>query len=280
MSNNLLYNPNFDLPLITTNDYKYYPNLTAEEIADFYWTVGTNNNISLQNGTTPFGYASPSLLNLTQAISFQYESSISQTITIFDLVTYQLRFNYVCRASYTINPLNVYINDVLVYNVSVYTTSWNEIIIDYTPTEFGNLTIKFETINDGIDRGICFTKIRFYQKPTDDGGGGAPMPTSKMVTYNSLKNTNIYGYLNVNDYIVNGVTTQGIIRCPKLFINSYDINNVLYTATIRASSSIFTQTLNYNYSTIPTYTTNNLGFITTLNYTGGTSIAANAYMLI
>ena len=102
MSTNLLYNPNFDLPLITTNDYKYYPDLTAEEKTNFYWTVGTNNNISLQNGTTAFGYASPSLLNVTQAISFQYESSISQTITIFDLVTYQLRFNYVCRPSYTI----------------------------------------------------------------------------------------------------------------------------------------------------------------------------------
>ena len=302
MSTNLLYNPNFDLPLITTNDYKYYPNLTEEEQTSFYWTVGTNNYISLQNGTSIFNFASPSLLNLNQAISFQYDSDISQTVTIFDLVTYQLKFNYVCRPAYTIIPLNVYFNDVLTYTVTTYTTSWSEVVIDYLPSEFGNLTIKFATISDGYDKSMCFTNIKFYIKPTT-GGGGAPVGTSKLVTYNSLKNTNIYGYLNVNDYVNGGSVTEGIIRCPKLILNKVDINNTLYTGNVRASSNIFlnnvnlsttfttgtlntttlntttlnTNIINYNYSTIPTFTTNNLGFITTLNYTGSSSIAAQGF---
>ena len=302
MSTNLLYNPNFDLPLITTNDYKYYPNLTEEEQTSFYWTVGTNNYISLQNGTSIFNFASPSLINRNQAISFQYDSDISQTVTIFDLVTYQLKFNYVCRPAYTIIPLNVYFNDVLTYTVTTYTVDWSEVVIDYLPSEFGNLTIKFATISDGNDRSMCFTNIKFYIKPTT-GGGGAPVGTSKLVTYNSLKNTNIYGYLNVNDYVNGGSVTEGIIRCPKLILNKTDINNTLYTGTVRASSNIFlnnvnlsttfttgtlntttlntttlnTNIINYNYSTIPTFTTNNLGFITTLNYTGSASIAANGF---
>ena len=336
MSTNLLYNPNFDLPLITTNDYKYYPNLTEEEQTSFYWTVGTNNYISLQNGTSIFNFASPSLLNLNQAISFQYDSDISQTVTIFDLVTYQLKFNYVCRPAYTIIPLNVYFNDVLTYTVTTYTTSWSEVVIDYLPSEFGNLTIKFATISDGYDKSMCFTNIKFYIKPTT-GGGGAPVGTSKLVTYNSLKNTNIYGYLNVNDYVNGGSVTEGIIRCPKLILNKTDINNTLYTGNVRASSNIFlnninisttfttgtlntttlnlngvnigqslttntlntttlnlngvnigqsltTDAINFNYpftsSILPTLSFTNLGYKYTLNYTGSTSIAANAYAVL
>ena len=313
MSTNLLYNPNFDLPLITTNDYKYYPNLTEEEQTSFYWIVGINNYISLQNGISAFNFASPSLLNLNQAISFQYDSEISQTVTIFDLVTYQLKFNYCCRPEYTITPLNIYFNDVLTYTVTTYTLDWSEVVIDYLPSEFGNLTIKFATISDGIDRSMCFTNIKFYIKPTT-GGGGAPVPTTKSVTYNSLKNTNIYGYLNVNDYVIGGSVTEGIIRCPKLILNKTDINNTLYTVNVRASSAVFinnvnlsttfttgtlntttlnlngvnigqtfttvtlnTNIINYNYSTIPTFTSTNLGFINTLNYTGSASIAANGF---
>ena len=314
MSTNLLYNPNFDLPLIATNDYKYYPNLTEEEQTNFYWTVGTNNYISLQNGTSIFNFASPSLLNLNQAISFQYDSDISQTVTIFDLVTYQLKFNYVCRPAYTIIPLNVYFNDVLTYTVTTYTTSWSEVVIDYLPSEFGNLTIKFATISDGYDKSMCFTNIKFYIKPTT-GGGGAPVGGSKNVTYNSLKNTNIYGYLNVNDYVNGGSVTEGIIRCPKLILNKVDINNTLYTGNVRASSNIFlnnvnlsttfttgtlntttlnattlnlnsitTNSINFNYpftsSILPTLSFTNLGYKYTLNYTGSTSIAANAYAVL
>jgi len=300
MSTNLLYNPNFDLPLITTN---------------FYSSSVNYNNIVILNGTNDYNYTSPSLINCTQALSLQNTSDISQTVTIFDLVTYQLKFNYVGRPNpnnfFVFNPLDVFINGVLVYTVSSYVTTWSEITIDYTPTDFGSCIIQFNTYDNGLgqDQNICLTNIKFYQKPTT-GGGGAPLPTSKMVTYNSLKNTNIYGYLNVNDYILNGVTIAGVIRTPKIFVNSYDINNVLYTATIRASSNIFlnnvniatsfsTQTLNlngvntstsfttetlnsnlinYNYLTIPTYTTNNLGFITTLNYTGGAAIGATTYV--
>ena len=103
---------------------------------------------------------------------FQGNSTIYQTVTIFDVVTYQLRFNYVCRPAYTIIPLNVYFNDVLTYTVTTYTLDWSEVIIDYLPSEFGNLTIKFATISDGYDKSMCFTNIKFYIKPTTGGGGG------------------------------------------------------------------------------------------------------------
>lgn len=321
MSSNLLYNSNFDLPLITTNTYKLYTDLTPAEITSFYWSSVNYNNIVILNGTNDYNYTSPSLINCTQALSLQNTSDIFQTVTIFDLVTYQLKFNYVGRPNpnnfFVFNPLDVFINGVLVYTVSSYVTTWSEITIDYTPTDFGSCIIQFNTYDNGLgqDQNICLTNIKFYQKPTT-GGVGGPTATSKMVTYNSLKNTNIYGYLNVNDYIVNGVTTAGVIRTPKIFVNNYDINNVLYTATIRASSNIFlnnvniatsfsTQTLNLNgvntstsfttgalttnsinfdyvftTSLVPTLTFTNLGYKYTLNYTGSTSIAANAYVVL
>jgi len=272
MSTNLLYNANFALPLITTNDYKYYTNFTAEEITNFYWTVGTNNYISLQNGISAFNYASPSLLNLVQAISFQYDSVISQTVTIFDLVPYQLRFNYVCRAAYTINPLNIYFNDVLAYSVSTYSSTWSEVIIDYTPSDFGNLTIKFETISDGQDRAICFTNIKFFQKTTT-GGGGAPGTTSKIVTYNSLKNTNIYGYLNVNDLNVNGGVIGGLLRTPKILLGNIDTAISFTTALLNINR------INFNYSTIPGNNINQLGHLSTSTYVGS-SVGANVYATI
>ena len=129
--------------------------------------------------------------------------------------------------------------------------------------------------------------------------------------------------MNVSDYVFNGTTIAGIIRCPKIIVNNVDINSILYTGTIRASANIFlnnvnlsttfttntlnttalnvngvhlnqslttttntttlnattinTNIINYNYSTIPTYISTNLGSITILNYTGSTSIGANAF---
>ena len=164
MSTNLLYNPKFDLPLINTNTFERYATFTPAQISALYWLVVDNNSVTLQNGVTAYDFPSPSLINNTQAICFQYAASISQTVTIFDLVTYQLRFNYVCRPSpYLINPLNIYFNDVLAYTASTYSSTWSEVIIDYTPSDFGNLTIKFETIDDPIDKAICFTNIKFLR---------------------------------------------------------------------------------------------------------------------
>ena len=225
MSTNLLYNPNFDLPLITTDSFKPYSDFTSSEITAFYWSSVNNNNIVILNGVNAYEYPSPSLLNCTQAISLQNTSDISQTVTIFDLVTYQLNFNYVGRPNpnnyFVFNPVDVFINGVLIYTVSTYTTTWSEITIDYTPTDFGSCVIQFKTYynEQGEDQNICLTNIKFYQKPTT-GGGGAPVGGSKNVTYNSLKNTNIYGYLNVNDYVNGGSVTEGIIRCPKLILNT------------------------------------------------------------
>jgi hypothetical protein len=116
MSTNLLYNPNFDLPLITTDSFKLYTDFTAAEITAFYWSSVNYNNVSILNGVNAYDYPSPSLLNCTQAISLQNTSDISQTVTIFDLVTYQLNFNYVGRPNpnnfFVFNPVDVFINGV------------------------------------------------------------------------------------------------------------------------------------------------------------------------
>ena len=279
MSTNLLYNPKFDLPLINTNTFKLYPNFTTADITALYWSSVNYNNIAILNGVNAYGYPSPSLLNCTQAISLQSTSDISQTVTIFDLVTYQLKFNYVGRPNpnnyFVFNPVDVFINDVLVYTVSTYTTSWTEITIDYTPTDFGSCVIQFKTYDNGQgqDQNVCLTNINFFQKNTTEGGG-APGGTSKMVTYNSLKNTNIYGYLNVNDLNVNGGVIGGLLRTPKILLGGID------TATKFTTALISTNRINFNYETIPGNNVDQLGHLATYNFAGGSSVAANIYATI
>ena len=131
MSINLLYNPNFDLPSITTDSFKLYTDFTAAEITAFYWSSVNYNNITMLNGVNAYDYPSPSLLNCTQAISLQNTSDISQTVTIFDLVEYQLKFNYVGRPNpnnyFVFNPVDVFINDELIYTVYIY----NDLVRNY-----------------------------------------------------------------------------------------------------------------------------------------------------
>ena len=146
---NLLTNGNFSQPAITTNTYKYYSsNMTEEEKNQLYWIVENSSNntmISLQNGVTTFGYANPSSISVSQFISFQFYSSIQQSVNVTVPGEYRLRFNYTCRPEYLINPLKVYINDELIYVLKNYITTWSVCTMVYNVPKAGTYTIKFLT---------------------------------------------------------------------------------------------------------------------------------------
>ena len=66
----LINNGNFSTPSIGTNSYMYYSSLSSSQYTSFVWTC-QNVNLSLQNGSTVFGYPNP--LSLTVSTS-QYVS--------------------------------------------------------------------------------------------------------------------------------------------------------------------------------------------------------------
>ena len=145
---NLLTNGNFSQPTLTTNSYKYYypSGMTEEEQTSLYWTVDNSNfntYIALQNGVTAFGYANPSTISESQFISFQYYSSIEQSVNVTIPGDHILRFNYTCRPAYLINPLKIYINDELIYVLKRYITTWSIFSIAYNAPTTGTYTIKF-----------------------------------------------------------------------------------------------------------------------------------------
>ena len=154
---NLLTNGNFSQPTLTTNTFKYYSsNMTEEEKTSLYWTVENSSNntmISLQNGVTSFSYANPSSISVSQFISFQFYSSIQQSVNVTVPGEYRLRFNYTCRPEYLINPLKVYINDELIYVLKRYINAWNVCTVVYNVTKSGTYTIKFLT--DFMDGDTC-----------------------------------------------------------------------------------------------------------------------------
>ena len=164
---NLLTNGNFSQPTLTTNTFKYYSsNMTEEEKTSLYWTVDNSSNntmIALQNGITAFGYAKPSSISASQFISFQFYSSIQQSVNVTVPGEYRLRFNYTCRPEYLINPLKVYINDELIYVLKRYINAWSICTMVYNVTKSGAYTIKFLTDFMDGDTCIAIANVSFFK---------------------------------------------------------------------------------------------------------------------
>ena len=248
MSTNYLYNGSFTLPTITTNSYVYANTLSASDISSFYWT-NTNqlNYVSIHNGTNTFYYPDPSLISQTQFCALQYTSNIQQSFSALVGGTYQLSFYYGARASgYPINNLQVYINGVLLTTITTAPsplTSWGYYVNNLSPINLGVNTLLFQGTNNSTDTDIAIASVQVLYIPPP--GGGTP------TTYNSFKSTNVYGYLNVSDYIpTGGALVQGQITTQRNY--------------------------NYSYTIVPTLSSNALGY--SIAYTASTiSMTANSY---
>ena len=259
---NLLTNGNFSQPTLTTNTFKYYSsNMTEEEKTSLYWTVENSSNntmISLQNGVTTFGYANPSSISVSQFISFQYYSSIKQTVNVSIPGDYILKFNYTCRPGYLINPLKIYINDELIYVLTRYITTWSNFNIAYNVPKAGKYTIKCLTNFMDGDTAIAITKLSFIKST------------------NILKNSYFYSpsifqntYINVNNFYTpemypqfywsynNGTT--GSINIAN-GITNYN-NNGITSTSARVHQYIIIQNDAYIYQTVNCPVTGNYNIL-------------------
>jgi hypothetical protein len=232
---NLLYNGTFSLPSIATNSYYYFTTLTTQQITDFGWSSSVvTDYTSLQNGSAIFGYPNPSTIGLTQFVSLQYASYISQSFPVANVGNYILTFKYTNRPGYTFNNASVTFDGNVIGTVPTSTSgTWVTYSTIFNISSTGTHTLKIEGVNPTNDLAIAITAI-----------------VLKPYFINNLKSTNVFGYLTVNDLNQNGVTTsKGAIETSKMIINGNDMNAKFSTGLI-----------NYNYSTLPARVSTNIGY--------------------
>ena len=163
---NLIINGNFSTPSIATNSYMYYSSLSSSQYTSFVWTC-QNVNLSLQNGSTGFGYPNPSSLTIStsQYVSIQGNAIIQQIITIPTNGYYTLQFNYTTRPSFVENPVNIYLGGVLIESFPSTNSysSWQTYIQNvYCNTGPILLSFNGEVTND---EDLALTNISFISNP-------------------------------------------------------------------------------------------------------------------
>ena len=79
---NLIQNGNFSTPGIAINDYKYFNDLTTQQLSDVIWRAPIQSYTSLQNGSTVFSYPDPAIIGCTQFAGLQYNSQLFQDFTV------------------------------------------------------------------------------------------------------------------------------------------------------------------------------------------------------
>jgi hypothetical protein len=249
---NLIYNGNFSLPNITTNTNSLVTSLTAQQKQQLFWytTPSTTPLTYIVDGTGISNFPSPSLVGASQFIAMNSEvANINQDITIFNTGTYTLSFNHSRRNTFsTYNVLVSFAGTSIGVSAGTYNaSSWSTFSNTYTVTRAGTLTLNIK-YNVGTTNWIAITNVSL-----------TPLLLNTDLSYNNLKNTNIFGALNVDDTVINGNTISGSIQTPQLLVGGTDLSTQLSTGVI-----------NFNYSTLPSYVSTNLGY----NYYSGTPVAS------
>ena len=113
---NLIINGNFANPPSSTNNFIYYTSLTSTQQTNFYWTPTNAGTIALINGTSAFGYPSPSGQSFTQYVSFQSGGQIAQTVNIpyNGTCTLSFSYGYPTISTFPPNGIQLYFGGVLI----------------------------------------------------------------------------------------------------------------------------------------------------------------------
>ena len=130
----LLLNGSFDNPIIPLLTFSYYSNLSASQKRDFIWIGGGNNlnNLGpvLIHGFNSWNFASP--FPKSQIVGLQANSFIEQSLFL-NARTYTLSFSYCSRSGNNINPINCFIDDIIIDSTpSIVAGSWTTFNISFT----------------------------------------------------------------------------------------------------------------------------------------------------
>ena len=158
-NNNLvqLQNTSFETPLLTTNSYMYYGDLSLAQKQNFKWTAGGNLVLPqgpiLINNTTVWGFTTP-FPSSNQCIALQSTSFIEQTIYM-TAGLHTISFYYHTRTGESGNPINILMNNTIIGTVgSVAVNSWTFYSQTFTIPTSGNVIVKLEgtlSTTTGID---------------------------------------------------------------------------------------------------------------------------------
>ena len=158
-NNNLvqLQNSSFESPLISTNSYVYYGDLSLAQKQNHKWTAGGNlvlplgpiliNNITVWGFTVPFPSGN-------QCLALQSTSFIEQTMYM-TAGLHTISFYYHTRTGESGNPINMVIdNSIIGTTNSVAVNSWTFFSQTFTIPISGNVIVKLEgtlSTTTGID---------------------------------------------------------------------------------------------------------------------------------
>ena len=121
-NNNLvqLQNISLESPLVTTNSYVYYGDLSLAQKQNFTWVAGGNLMIPLGpiliNDTTVWGFTTP-FPSSNQCIALQSTSFIEQTIYM-TAGLHTISFYYHTRTGESGNPINILMNNSIIGTTS------------------------------------------------------------------------------------------------------------------------------------------------------------------
>lgn len=236
---NLVYNGNFSFPDVSTNTTTSITSLTAQQRQQLFWYVETGYSPCYLIDGSGGGFPLPSLVSATQFIAgVSTTGNLSQDITVFKTGTYNLSFNYSTRGDASFGNIGVYFKNSLFDTVTTAppANSWATYSNTYNCTQAGTITLRLQMVSGDGFAGITNVSL-------------TPLSLNADLSYNNLKNTNVFGSLNVDDSVINGATISGSIQTPKLLVNGENL-----------STQLSTNVINYNYSTLPSYVNTNLGY--------------------
>ena len=148
-NNNLvqLQNTSFESPLITTNSYVYYGDLSLAQKQNFKWVAG--GNIVLPQGpiliniTTVWGFTVP-FPSGNQCLALQSTSFIEQSMYMTTGL-HTISFYYHSITGDLGNPINILMNNTIIGTTStVAVNSWTLFSQTFTTPISGNVNVKIE----------------------------------------------------------------------------------------------------------------------------------------
>ena len=158
-NNNLvqLQNTSFETPLITTNSYTYYGDLSLSQKQNFKWLAGGNSVLRqgpiLINETTVWGFTVP-FPSGNQCLALQSTSFIEQSMYLTTGL-HTISFYYHSRTGDSGNPINILMNNTIIGTTSsVAVNSWTLSSLTFTISISGNVNVKLEgtlSTTTGID---------------------------------------------------------------------------------------------------------------------------------
>ncbi len=229
----VLQNGSFASPNVGTNNYIYYPSLTAAQQAAFVWTSGGNggNGGAIVNGASAWGYNTSYPVG-SQAFSLQNNSSLSESLFFYPGV-YTISWYEASRQGQN-NPYYFQLNGADVGSTfSTTNTAWTQVSTNFTITTPGTYSIGFlGTANP--DNSVALNDV-VLGLLSGGNPGSLPSLTAVNLTASSAA-LNLNGITQTIGSLT-GVAGSSVIDTGAL-ISGNDNTNATFAGTISGGGSV------------------------------------------